>query len=719
MTSLPPREIMEDVASQGVDGLSILEKSAPVDNTSPGPDEALASRVMEKFQEAQRFRAGIEGEWAVFRAVLAGNQDIYRDARTGELVSIVNTKSRRLWSRNNKVNTTNRALIGKITRSQISFRTRPGPYDPTTIEGCTFADRWLEYFAQKEDLTGKYDEACADLGACAVGYLQLYFNPDEGLSKAHCFSCGFSDMHAAPNVPCPVCQQAVLELVNEGDIRVRHLDPFAVYWHPGVLKMSDSPYVIVRHAVPTITAKLLFPGISKHISAEPDMYPSGGIRHSYAAGYRSTESILYDHVFIYEWMEKPTPGYPNGRILKVVNNRLAEAKPGYFGILSRFPIYSFLWSKTSGALYPQPPMSDAWHRQRELNENETNSRENSELNSKSKTLIPIGSKMAVDEMTAATAQTILVSPNLIDKVRQLPPSDLSQGHYNRRGELIGDIEQMFGVTATETGAAVDPNGKVLAIKSAESDQTLGPVVRQHNQELGQLALGALAFAQVYVPQDTRMYMLGDDALIEGSFKMLNFEPGMSVVVESDDGFSKNQVVRLQEVFNGVQLGLFGTPGTPEFKPWLAAKVARLKIPGLMPDVNSAEYGAANAAIRNIEAGGGFEPGPEDDPGIWSAACMDWLRKKGRTLQKQKPWLVDAVRQMMMYYNQALMFAMQQQAMAQGGGPPVSNAGAPGTSAPGGTPTPTNGDMSVNDAAGQVEAQASADAKTAMGAIGPG
>lgn len=101
--------------------------------------------------------------------------------------------------------------------------------------------------------------------------------------------------------------------------------------------------------------------------------------------------------------------------------------------------------------------------------------------------------------------------------------------------------------------------------------------------------------------------------------------------------------------------------------------------------------------------------------------MDWLRKKGRTLQKQKPWLVDAVRQMMMYYNQALMFAMQQQAASMGGpgGPPVSNAGAPGTSAPNGTPAPTNGDVSVNDAAGQVEAQAGADAKTAMGAIGPG
>ena len=718
MAALPPREIMEDIAKDRSGVLGILEKGSAPDRAAP-QDEHIASAVMEKFQEAQRFRSSVESEWSVFRAVLAGNQDIYRDARTGELVSIVNQKSRRLWSRNNKVNTTNRALIGKVTRSQISFRTKPGPYDPTTIEGCTFADRWLEYVAQKEDLTGKYDEACADLGACAVGYLQAYFDPDAGLKKAHCFSCGFSDMHAAPNVPCPVCQQAVLESIREGDIRVRHLDPFSVYWHPGVLKMSDSPYVFIRHALPVITVRLMFPHLAEFISAEPDIYPSGGIRVSYGSGFRA-DNTLYDHTFVYEYLERPTPAFEDGRCLKVVSNRLAEAKPGYFDILDRFPIYCFKWSKTPGALYPQPPMADAWHRQRELNENETNSRENSETNSKPKTLIPIGSKMAVDEMTAATAQTILVSPNLIDKVRQLPPSDLSQGHYNRRPELISDIEQMFGVTTTEAGGAVDPNGKVLAIKSAESDQTLGPVVRQHNTELGYLALGLLAFAQKYVPKDTRMYMLGDDALIEGSFSMLNFEPGMSCIVESDDGFSKNQVVRLQEVFNGVQLGLFGAPGTPEFKPWLAAKVARLKIPGLMPDVNSAEYGAANAAIRNIEAGGGFEPGPEDDPGIWSAACMDWLRKRGRVLQKQKPWLVDAVRQMMMYYNQALMFAAQQQAAAQGGGgPPVSNAGAQGVSAPNGTPAPTNGDMSVNDAASQVEGQASADAKTAMGAVGPG
>jgi hypothetical protein len=174
-----------------------------------------------------------------------------------------------------------------------------------------------------------------------------------------------------------------------------------------------------------------------------------------------------------------------------------------------------------------------------------------------------------------------------------------------------------------------------------------------------------------------------------SFQDMNLLPGMSVRVEAEDGLSNNQAIRLNEAQSLAQIGLFTDPATGLPDMGKFCKVARLKIPGIVPDATSTEYAAAMAAIKKIEDGEQAPmPAAEDDVNIFANTILSWMRGKGRQYRDQGR--EDIYQNVMMLWQQYIQILMQQVSpsgdpAAEGG--PASGASPPGsdTSAPGGTP----------------------------------
>ena len=652
----------------------------------PERDEKLVASVLQLYSHADRSRQSLDTDWGVYLSYLLGDQMLFRDAATQTIVRVVDLKKRRLWSFNNQLSAINRAFVGKLTSSRPTFYCRPGSGGQDEVLGARVADRFIEFFTEKESLGNEYDAAIGDIGWAGLGILSLYWDPQAGRCLGHCAVCGLTDEGLPDGAPCPFCGGGLTQKVYEGDLKVRRLDPRSVYVQPGVERAEDLQWVIVRRAVPVTLARKMFPQHALHLHAESDMYPAHGARYTYNATSGIWDSDeMQDHLFLYEYHEKASGLHPKGRVLFIANRILLEEKESPYSDCGRLPFFFLPWEQVPGRFYPVPPIANAWHRQKELNENETQIREHVELTTRTKIINPIGSRIASDEITAATAQVLMPHPQVASEIRYLNPPMLPTEVFQRGQMLISDIRSMFGVTANESNMPMDPNGRVMAIAENESDRSIGHIVRRHHKELAELFRCALIICKRFYSPDRKFALMGDDGLEVYSFQDLNFSPGMSIAIEAEDGLSKNQAVRLQEVANLAQLGFFGPPGM--MNTGLMAKAARLKIPGLQPDATDTEVAAAMAAIKKIEDGIPFEPGDEDDAQIFANTILHWLRAH-RELKDSKPDFYMQIRQLYQFYIMQLQMAMQ--AQMQQAAPPGMEQSVPSSdqSAPGGSPNAT-------------------------------
>ena len=700
----------------------------------------LTENVYQHLTEAYNARSGLESDWCFFTNFIEGDQDFLRDNKTGGLVRIVNTEKRRLWSRNNQVKPLVRSFKGKIVRTQNLFTVRPGSGSEDEIYGGRLAERYLEYWSECVDLLGKYARAVGTIPAMGHGVLHLYRDPEAGDHVASCEQCGWSQVvqqPIEPGTPCPYCQQqaAMLgpqpgmspeadpigqpaapapapELVasRAGKTKLRYLDPRMVYPQPGFDSMDDMERFIIRYPLPVTAARRRFPHIAEFINPETDIYPAHGARYTYnTAMGRFVSEQLDDRVFVVECYTRPDSEHPKGRVIQFVNRVFAGEGEGTFDLIERFPFYFFFGDLTPGEFYPTPIMADIWHRQKELNEHETTVRENAELTSRQKIAVASEARFRTDELTAAGDQIVRIPSMYINDVKPIPTPKLDPIHVERPFQLKDDMRSMIGVTSQESNQGEIDVGRVIAFQEAESDQTQGPIIAQHNRELAQIGYGVLAYEKAFGRPETFFAVEGDFGLEYFSFMSLKFEPGYNVMLLNDDGFSRNQAVRLNQITAMAGIGLFGGMASQGADVNSIIRAARLKIPGHKPDASDPEQVAARAAIKKIQAGKPYFPRPQDDPETFANALVYWLRTTGR----QEPYnevdpatgmslhpVTQQIEALQQQYAMKLLQMMQasgQQAapivgqQAAGPGGPQPSQKDSGVSAPGGTPRNVSGD----------------------------
>lgn len=688
-------------------------------------DETKVGQVMGLFERAGLSHTSRIADWSTYLAYKEGDQLVYFNVQTQSVVRVVEMGKKRLWSLNNQLDAICRAWIGKITSGRPTFYVRPGVGGEDQIQGSRVADRLIEYFFEKENIGGKYDLAIASVPWAGVGWLEVKWNALGGRCLGHCEVCGYTHEDLPADVVCPNCQQGKISKIYEGDLEVVQRDPRQVWVQPGVEKFEDMQWVVTRTPLPVADVRQKFPRHALYIHAESDVYPVVGMASTYNAFSETWNTDeLSDHVILYEYHEKPSGLYPKGRVVAIANNMVLEEREGVFHLTKRLPFFPFRWQTTSGQFYPTPPISNMWHRQKELNEVETVIREHGELVARTKLILPLGTLIAADEVDATTGQVLQPHPNYANDIRYLMPPMLPAEIFHRREQLIADMRTMIGITAQEANMPMDPNGRAMAIAENESDRSVGHILRQFHTVLADLCRYLLIAAKYLYSPDRKFSIMSDDLLEVYSFQDLTFDPTMSVAIEAEDGFSRNQAIRLQEVGNMVSLGFFVDPMTGMPDQAMIAKAAKLKIPGLVKDSKDSEVQAATMSIKQMEAGFPHVAQVEDDAEVFMMTFEKWLRTQGRRARASKPAVYAAVQQAYMGYME-ILFQAQQAQMMQGQvdpntGLPASPQGS-GQSAPGGSQTGTLAEGTAqpdtvngaNQMISQADAQASAAVPQAM------
>jgi hypothetical protein len=693
-------------------------------------DKDEAARLRDLFERSYASRNIHDTDWNFYLGYLEGDQNWYVNSQTGRAVQVLDATKRRRHSMFNVLKPTARSLRGKMARSVPTFTVRPGTGSQDEIYGARVGDRLIEWFWDKERVLEKYKECLGDLAWAGIGILYLHWDPFSGEELGHCPKCQLTlpePWHVLPGVPthdipCPQCQEPLLRIF-EGDVKVRRVDPRQFFVQPGCDRFDDMEYCFTREAYPVSLLRKWYPQFSAFIKSEGDVYPSSGYHQAYNIQARSyTSEELNDHAFLVRFYEKSSGLFPNGRVVHLINGQIVyEAEAAY--PMLRLPFYPVRWETTAGSFFPTPPMSDAWHRQKELNELETVFREHAELVVRPKIIIPWGTKIAADEVTAVTGQVLMPTPQYANTIKFLPMPELPAFMIQRREQLISDIRLIFGVTVAEVNAPTDGSGRTLAIQQAESDQSIGHIISAAHEQLACLTQDMLAMYKCLASPKRKFAIMGDDALEVYDFQALNWQRGWQVSMETDDGLSKNRALRLQEVMNLASAGFFGDIKAGKFDPSLAAKAAKLKIPGLGPNQSDSEYIAVQAVIREMLEGQLYTPQDEDDANKFIEGLMNWLRTKGRILGKEDPTTVTQIRQLLRFYVQKVVES--QMAQAPGAPPAPGASGSPpgaDQTAPGGSPNaPTDtggGDSAQNDAQAHIKSADKAGETQAGNAAGP-
>lgn len=720
----------------------------PENYRAPEGDEDLAKRLRSWFEKASQARATYESDWELYRLYIKGDQLVVRHRDTGEIVKLTAEDSKRLRSVNNQLRPTSRSLIGKLTRSIPTCVVLPATSDFEDQHGARTATQFLSMLRRKEDLDIKYLDVNNKLPWAGNAFMQLSWDRDGGQEIVFCEIDGFWDYNMElEGTPCPTCvaqrtqeleiqaqqlmQQATGPMMDlqaqitdgtpaqiedlpeevvtpppiqqlgplppdmeppplipakEGDIRIHVRDPRDVFVDPGVEDIRQAQRLCFREVASISVAKQRFPTFAHIISSEDNIYTdrTAEVRYNNIDAHGEVE-YMDDYCHIYEYHEAPTPQYPKGRLIYVVNGHVVEEMECPYHMLGRFPFYHFGFDKNDGEFWFEPFMAQAWHRQREINQVETQLREHVELLLKPKFFRAIGSRISADELTAATDQVISYNASAGRNYFEVPPS-VPRDVWARGAQLAADIRQQAAITEQEQGiTASDVSGRAMAIIEAEADQQVGPILIRNNAEWREMHRGALMLAKEYY-HPKRMFMsVGAEGIQSYSFNEITLTPGYDVQIEQEDGLSRNPAVRITQALDLLNAGVFTdvATGVPDIKQFMLHD--KINLPSAGYNIEATERAAASQVPYLIEKGQAHIPQLEDDPIIFSEELLGWLRGPGR---KADPMIREQVREIWKFYTQwAVTGGPPAPVGGMEGGPAGGGAGAggPEMTGPGGTP----------------------------------
>jgi len=507
--------------------------------------------------------------------------------------------------------------------------------------------------------------------------------------------------------PLPLDQEVpLLQEAFEGDCKARVRDVTDVFLPPGCTNIKRASWYCVRDVVECNEAARRFPAFAAFI--KPDSAISTDRTTRQALGpYNSTTGGVEDltnHVEIRQFHERPTEAYLMGRMLTVIGDLLVEEKeePAFVVGMKRFSLFTFGFDPVEGELYCDAPLTHMIPRQKELNILETQLREGIQLGLRKKVLVPLMSRINVEELTSDSVQVIAYN-NTQGEPRELSTSDLPQGVWNRKADLMADLRTLASVTESEQGImGTDPNGRAAAIINAEADQQVGPIVRRNNSEFRELHRAILLFYRYFAHPDRAATIIGKEGAQTVSFlKLTLLQDGWDIVMNEEDSLARNPAVRYQQV-----LELFQTTTGQYFMDPMTGMVdwkkfnrmARLPDGDTGYDTEAVERATASQIPELMKMGIMWQPKSYDMPQWFAEELSAWLRGPGR---QEDPMLVAQIEQIWQFYEMAKMSGMGQ--MMGGMQQPGSQPGQP-MSATGGTPNGMSSVMGASNVSSEAQGQ---------------
>lgn len=317
------------------------------------PEEAVRiyNYVREQFDTAYRARQEMELEWAQALAFFEGRQWFRINSQTRNLVQLQNPSEANRYITVNKMRPLIDGVVGKLTQVAPDCRAVPLSYNPKDQQASDEANFIAGHYTRKFDRETQTKERVR--WACVTGtsFVKVYWNAkSEVVMPLRDMSTG--EITAYESLPL-------------GDVEEEIVPCFNILLDPTAQRDSDIRWVIHASVKPLSWFVDNYGEAGKAVRADAIAGQNAGYVDAYLEGANGSgngwvqpSSARLNNVdskkhaaIVYEYWEKPSAQYPEGRYIVSTNQALLYAGDWPYKKKDDFPFIPLRWQPRSGTPY--------------------------------------------------------------------------------------------------------------------------------------------------------------------------------------------------------------------------------------------------------------------------------------------------------------------------------------------------------------------------------
>jgi len=543
------------------------------------PEEAVRiyNYVREQFDTAYRARQEMELEWAQALAFFEGRQWFRINSQTRNLVQLQNPSEANRYITVNKMRPLIDGVVGKLTQVAPDCRAVPLSYNPKDQQASDEANFIAGHYTRKFDRETQTKERVR--WACVTGtsFVKVYWNAkSEVVMPLRDMSTG--EITAYESLPL-------------GDVEEEIVPCFNILLDPTAQRDSDIRWVIHASVKPLSWFVDNYGEAGKAVRADAIAGQNAGYVDAYLEGANGSgngwvqpSSARLNNVdskkhaaIVYEYWEKPSAQYPEGRYIVSTNQALLYAGDWPYKKKDDFPFIPLRWQPRSGTPYGHSLGFDLCPLQQSYNRIYSRALEQFEQN-KDYVMVERLSRVGADAFDQS-AEDIDDKGRIYRKIYydrgSNPPSiqrapGISADLFPFLQVLEKDMMDVAGLHDVSQGqaAAGTPAESVKLLQRADNTQHSfiradieASIARIKEWEIALVDQFAVApfigsvDDQVNPKNEIQQGIITFDSIRDGGQYRVVYIPGSSQR-ESDDQ-------KLQKIVLLRQMGLFGDPNDPE------------------------------------------------------------------------------------------------------------------------------------------------------------
>ncbi|HEX7073349.1 MAG TPA: hypothetical protein VF226_04855 [Hyphomicrobiaceae bacterium] len=468
--------------------------------------------VEERYEIGKEHRRPYEEQWRMNLAFYVGKQWHIVHPATGKLIEppsppwrvrmVANYLLSFVW-----------ALFAKLTKNRPVMVAKPATGEEDDINAARRASKLLDYLWRHLELDDVRNLALLWMLTCGKAFMKTYW-----------------DGQAGPQIDEFIGDRAITFFV--GEVAVEAASPFEVVVDPaadstGTLKGAEW---MIHEKIRTVESieeqygvRVPPEDVSKADFA--DFVASGFTRGFDVEDRTSSSKKLDHHAIVKEYWERPSPRFPNGRMIAVASGKLLvdgpfpmtqrrNSDPNVpFHPDRRFPFVELQHIIVPGQFWPMSLVEGCISLQRQINRVISKLQEQALILSSGKILSPWG---AIDEKRITDEPGQVVSYRGAVPPTFWTPPPLPQSLFNLISVYLETMRDIMGVRETSLGAPPPGvrSGVALSLLLEQDETKLGPVVANVEKAFSGIGSRILCLAQQNYLEPRTVEIAGRNGIAE-------------------------------------------------------------------------------------------------------------------------------------------------------------------------------------------------------------
>lgn len=411
-------------------------------------DSNLVEFVAKRYDKAVEHSRSYYAEAERARLFARGDQWLTKD---GEILPQPDKNKWRVRLTINRLKPAAERIINLIISSKPMIVTSPQTNDDDDRRSAKITQKLIRYYWEKLMMDGKLEEAAQWLVELGNVFLRTRWNPNDG--------------------PLGTIQQVdEMGMVQEveqplGDLAIDCISPLSIAPEPGAVELDDAAYFIVTETLTKDDVLKLY-GID--VSDDDSRNPKMSYSRIFSPRGVDSASDQKERVIVYEYYERPTSKYPNGRLICTTNSKLL-----YSGDLpgGEYHVAHCRCIRLNGEFWGMGYVATAIPAQTQYNKMVSQMIEDHRLMGRPKWVAPVGST-ATDAISSQPGQVIQYDP-IAARGREPHPvmgTSVSPAVFQQINLAVEEINHLMSTSEVSQGQAVgsvNSAEQVIALQQAD------------------------------------------------------------------------------------------------------------------------------------------------------------------------------------------------------------------------------------------------------------